>query len=122
MRGDSKLKNDWPASRHPGRAAEPTIRQIEVDLLAEAPLRSDAEGVADQGHPDHQLGINRGPTDAAVEGHQVPPDFFKLEKSVDRPKQMVGWDVLFKRELIEQRSLFDAALSAPSHLNLKFAA
>jgi hypothetical protein len=71
----------------------------EVKDAAREAMRSGWVEDADDGlrlTDDHQLGINRGPTDAAVEGHQVPPDFFKLEKSVDRPKRMVGWDVLFK--------------------------
>jgi hypothetical protein len=33
--------------------AEPTVGQIEVNLIAQAPFRSNAEAVADQEHPDH---------------------------------------------------------------------
>lgn len=83
------------------------------NLIAQAPLRSDAEAVTDQEHPDHQLGINRRPTNATVERCQVPPDLFEVDKPVDRPQQMVGGDMLLKRELIEQRSLLD--LPMPHH-------
>ena len=38
--------------------AEPPIRQMQGDLLAELPLRADAVAVADDEHPDHQLGID----------------------------------------------------------------
>src|SRR3974377_263772 len=91
--------------------AEPAISQVEVSLFAEAPLRSDAEAVADQQHPDHQLRVDRGASDAAIERRQIPPDLFKVDKSIDRPEQMVGWNVPLERELIEQRSLIDLPIS-----------
>jgi hypothetical protein len=67
-----------------------------VNLVAQAPLRSDAEAIVDQEHPDHQFGINRWSTDTAVEGRQVLPDLFKVDKPVDRPQKMVGGDMPFK--------------------------
>ncbi|KRR08796.1 hypothetical protein CP49_29730 [Bradyrhizobium valentinum] len=91
--------------------AEPPVSQIEVDLIAQPPLQSDAEAVTEQEHPDHQFGIDRRSTDAAVEGRQVPPDLFKVDKPVDRPQQVVGGDMSFERELREQRSLFDLPMS-----------
>ncbi|MGY4592752.1 hypothetical protein ACVWXL_000498 [Bradyrhizobium sp. GM22.5] len=36
--------------------------------------RRDTEAVPDQEHPDHQLWIDRRPTNATVEWRQVPPD------------------------------------------------
>jgi hypothetical protein len=47
--------------------AEPPIRQIEVDFFAQAPLGADTKAVADDEHPNHQLGINRWPSQWAVE-------------------------------------------------------
>ena len=38
---------------------EPAVRQIEVNFLAEPPLRADAEAIADQQHLDHQRRIDR---------------------------------------------------------------
>jgi hypothetical protein len=70
--------------------AEPPICQIELDLIAQAPLRSDAKAATDQEHPDHQLGVDRRPTNSAVKGRQVSPDLFKIDKPVDRPQQLVG--------------------------------
>src|SRR5262249_53107700 len=93
--------------------AEPPVGQIEVDLIAQAPLRSDAAAVTDQEHPDHELRIDRRPTDATVERRQAQPDLFEVDKPVDRPKQVVGGNMLLERELIEQRSLFD--LPMPHH-------
>ena len=39
-------------------AAEPAVGEIEVNLVAQSPLGPDAEAVADDQHPDHQLGID----------------------------------------------------------------
>jgi hypothetical protein len=91
--------------------AEPPVGQIKVDLIAQPPFRSEAEAVADQEHPDHQLGIDRRLTNTTVERRQVPPDLFKVDKPVDRAQQVVGGDMSFERELIEQRSLFDLSMS-----------
>ena len=47
---------------------------IEVDLFTEPPLGADTEAVADDQHPDYQLGINRWPSQRAVETDQFSPD------------------------------------------------
>ncbi|MDA9499458.1 hypothetical protein XI05_18720 [Bradyrhizobium sp. CCBAU 11357] len=46
-----------------------------------------------------------------VERRKLLPDLFKVDKSIDRPEQVVGRDMPFERELIEQRSLFDLPMS-----------
>jgi hypothetical protein len=43
---------------------------VEFDLLAQAALGTDAVAVADNQHPDHELRVDRRPTDLAVEGLQ----------------------------------------------------
>ncbi len=92
-------------------AAEPPIRQIEVNLLAQAPLGANAGAVTYDQHPNHQLRINRGSTNGTVEWSQFPPQFAKLYEPVDRAQKMIGWNVSFERELIEQSSLFDSPVS-----------
>jgi hypothetical protein len=52
-------------------AAEPTITEMKFDLLAQLPFKADAIAVPDNEHPDHQLRIDRGPPDAAVERRQL---------------------------------------------------
>ena len=47
--------------------AEPAIGEIEMNFLAQAPLRPNAHAIADDQHPDHQLRIDRGAAGAAVE-------------------------------------------------------
>src|SRR5690348_9940942 len=55
------------------KSTEPPIGQIEVDLLAQAPLGADTKAVADDEHPDHQLRIDRWPPKCAVKWRQVAP-------------------------------------------------
>ncbi len=55
------------------KPAKPPISQIEVDFLAQAPLGANAEAVADDEHPDHQLRIDRWPPKRAVKWRQLPP-------------------------------------------------
>jgi hypothetical protein len=38
--------------------AEPAIGKVEMHLLAQAPLRADAEQIADEQHSEHQLRID----------------------------------------------------------------
>ncbi len=51
--------------------AKPAVGQVQVDLLAQPPLRADAEAVADDQHPDQQLRIDRRPSHLAVERRQL---------------------------------------------------
>ena len=52
-------------------AAEPAVGQVKLDLLAQLALEADAVAVADDKHPQHELGIDRRPADLAVEGLQL---------------------------------------------------
>ena len=53
------------------KAAEPAIGEVEFDLLAQLVLKSDAIAVADNQHPGHQLRIDRGSPDVAIEWRQL---------------------------------------------------
>jgi hypothetical protein len=68
-------------------AAEPAIRQVQMDLLAEPPLRPDAEGVTHDQHPDHQLGIDRGPPRGTVEWRQMPAHVAEIDEAIHRAQQ-----------------------------------
>jgi hypothetical protein len=50
------------------KPARPSIGWIEVDFLAQAPLRADTEAVAYDQHSDQQFGIDRWPIHRAVKG------------------------------------------------------
>jgi len=78
---------------------------VQMDLVAEPALGADAEAVADDQHPDHQLGVDRGSPNLAVEGAQVRPQTRQVDDAVDRAQQMFGWDVPLQAELVEQSLL-----------------
>jgi hypothetical protein len=46
--------------------AEPAVSKVQRHFLAQPALMTDAIAVTDQEHPDHQLGIDRGPAHVAV--------------------------------------------------------
>jgi hypothetical protein len=50
------------------QTAKPSVSQVEMDLLAQAPFGPDAQAVAHDQHPHHQFRIDRGPADHAVKG------------------------------------------------------
>jgi hypothetical protein len=93
------------------KAAEPPIGQIEVNLFAEAPFRSNAKTIAHDQHSDHKLWVNRRTACRAVEIGQFPPQTSKLDEPVDGAQQMISWNVPLQRKLIEQSSLFDLAMA-----------
>src|SRR5271156_3986938 len=68
------------------QSTEPAIGQIEVDLLAQPPLRAYAEAVADDQHAHRQLGIDRRATRLAVVWLQMRPDLRKVDEPVDLAK------------------------------------
>jgi hypothetical protein len=51
--------------------AKPAIRQVQMHLITQPPLRPDAEAIANQEHPDQQFRINRGAAGIAVKWRQV---------------------------------------------------
>ena len=86
---------------------EPAIGEVEVHLLAQPPLGPDAHAVAHDQHPHHQLRIDRGPADGAVEGLKLGPDALEVEEAVDASQQVIGRDVIIEPELVEQLCCLD---------------
>jgi hypothetical protein len=91
--------------------AEPAIRQVQVDLVAQPALGADAHAITDDQHPDHQLGGDRGPSRLAIEGLQVLADAGQIDEPVDRTQQMVRRHVPLQAEAVEQRLLCYRPLS-----------
>ena len=87
------------------QSTKPAIGQIEMDLLAQPTLRTNAEAVADDQHPDHQLGIDRGPPDVAIVGPQMRPNLGQVDEPVDLAKQVTVGDMPLEAEAVEQRLL-----------------
>ena len=65
---------------------EPAIGEVQMDLLAQPPLRADAEAVAHDQHPDQQLRIDRRPPGLAVEWRQVCSNPVEVHETVDCPE------------------------------------
>jgi hypothetical protein len=78
-----------------------------MDLVAKPPLRPDAEAVADDQHPDHQLRVGRRAARLAVVRGQLTPQPGEIDEAIDGPEQVVGRDVVVEREVVEQRTLLD---------------
>lgn len=55
------------------KPAEPAVGQIEMHLLDQPPLRTDAVDVTDQEHADHQFGIERWAAHGAVISSELLP-------------------------------------------------
>ncbi len=84
-------------------AAEPAIRQVQMHLFAEPPLGPDAEAIADQQHPDQQLGIDGRTARVAVEIRKMGADAAQVDEPINGPQQVILRDMILQRELTEQR-------------------
>ena len=51
--------------------AKPAVGQVQLYFLTQLAFRADAIAVAHDEHPDHELRIDRGPPDVAVERRQL---------------------------------------------------
>jgi hypothetical protein len=87
------------------KAAEPAIGEVGMDLLAQPPLGADAHAIADDQHPDHQLGIDRGPTGRTIERPQMFANARQVNEPVDRAQQVIRRHMPFQVEAVEQRLL-----------------
>ena len=91
--------------------AEPAIGQIEVDLLAQPSLGTDAHAVADDQHSNHQLGVDRGATGLAVKGAKMFAKAVQIDEPVDRSQQMIRRHVILDAEAVKQRFLHHRPLA-----------
>src|ERR1700676_1526538 len=87
--------------------AEPPVGQMQFDFLAQLPLKTDAVAVADDQHPDHQLGINRGPANAAIKGRQLIAKLnqYPRHHRIDPAQKMARWNAPFEVEQVKQLAL-----------------
>lgn len=67
--------------------AEPTIGEVQMHLLAQAAFGADAEAIADERHPDHQLRVNRRPAHLAVERTKMRADIGEIDEAIDSAHQ-----------------------------------
>jgi hypothetical protein len=90
-------------------SAEPAIAEMKFDLLAQLPFKADAIAVTDNEHPDHQLRIDRGPPDVAVEWRQLLAkiDQHPRDDWIEPAQEMIRWNLFFEVEKVEQLVLID---------------
>ena len=65
---------------------EPAIRQVQMNLLAQSPFRSDAEAIPYQQHPDQQIRIDGWATGVAVKVREMGADTAQINKPNNRPQ------------------------------------
>ena len=77
--------------------AEPAIGQMQLDFLAQLTLKTDAIAVADHQHPQHELGVDRGPADVAVESRQLIAQVSQHPRHdwIDPAQQMARRNAIF---------------------------
>jgi len=73
-----------------------------VDFFAQAPLRADAEAVADDQHPGHQFRIDGWSASVAVVVGEVLVEIAWIEMLINSAKEAILWDAAFKIEGIEK--------------------
>jgi hypothetical protein len=73
---------------------------MQFDFLAQLPLKPDAVAVAHDQHPDHQLGIDRRPTDLTVERRHLVAQLSQHPRHdrIDPAQQMARRNAFFKIE------------------------
>ena len=75
------------------KAAKPAIDQIEMNLINQPPLRSDALEIA-----DHQLRIDQWPASVAVKCLELMADRAEVQQPVNPAQKMTGGDVILDTE------------------------
>jgi hypothetical protein len=95
--------------------AEPPVGKVKRHLLAQLPLRANAEAVADEMHPDQQLRVDRGPADVAVKWTQLLVQVAEHggHEHVDPAQQVTLRDHVIEEELVEKARLI--SILAPHH-------
>jgi uncharacterized membrane protein HdeD (DUF308 family) len=95
--------------------AEPPVGEVEPRLLTQLPLGADAEAVADDKHPDQQLGINRRPSDVAVEWTRLFVQIVehRRHENVDPAQQVALRDHIIEPEFTEKARLL--SMLSPHH-------
>ena len=95
--------------------AKPSVCEMQPHLLAELPLGADAEAVAYDKHPGQQLGINRRPSDVAVERTQllVQVAEHRCHENVDPAQQVALREHIIEPEFLKKARLF--SMLSPHH-------
>ena len=85
--------------------AEPAIRQVQMNLVAQPALGADAEAVADDQHADHQLRVDRRAPGVAVERREMAAQLAEVEEAIDAAQQVIARNVIVQIEGVEESVL-----------------
>ena len=72
-----------------------------MNFVAQSPFGSDAHAVPDNQHPHHQLGINRGAADVAVERLQLRAHLLEVKEPVNASEKVIFGDVVVEAEIVK---------------------
>jgi hypothetical protein len=72
-----------------------------MHLLAEAALGADGKAITHDQHPDHQLRIDRGAANVAVERLQLPPHLTQIKEPFNPAKDVILRNVFIQTEIVE---------------------
>jgi hypothetical protein len=95
------------------QAAEPPVRQVDLDLPTQQSFRADTKHITDDQHPDHEYWIDRRPADRGIIGCQLGVHPRQIENRRDVAHEVIVRHYLIKAERIEQLSL--VVLQPPHH-------
>src|SRR5262245_48910199 len=95
------------------QTAEPAVRQVDRNLPAEQPLRTDGKNVADDEHPDHQHRVNRRAAARRVVGCKLSTHPGQIEHGGDLAHKVIAWYHLVVPKLVEKLLLL--VLQPPHH-------
>src|SRR5262249_61479774 len=95
------------------KAAEPPVRQVDLNLTTEQPLRANAKNVADDEHPDHQQRVNRRAAERRVVRRKPTADPGQIKHTSDPAHLVIVRYHLVEPELVEE--LFLLVLQPPHH-------
>src|SRR5499426_4084709 len=95
------------------QTTEPAVRQVDLNLPAEQPLRTDGKNVADDEHPDHQHRVNRRAAARRVVGCKLSTHPGQIEHGGDLAHKVIARYHLVVPKLVEKLLLL--VLQPPHH-------
>src|SRR5262245_54165085 len=84
------------------QTTEPAVRQVDLNLPAEQPLRTDGKNVADDEHPDHQHRVNRRAAARRVVGCKLSTHPGHIEHGGDLAHKVIARYHLVVPKLLEK--------------------
>lgn len=87
------------------------VSQVQVHLLAQTSLRSNAKAIADDQHPDHQFRGDGGKAGVTEKGREGLAQLAQIHEAVNAAQRTITGYVVLEVERVEQRRLPGAPAS-----------